>query len=146
MNVNKTMNVTHFGFGEYAIVAPIQSESEMKHTVKKILLKVSTNAHTAKNNQTRPHQIQNNTQATTRGQQDEQKAGQYVPRDKLTKGLGVSLAKTPFELITPKAGTPSLFFFCFFVFLFCCVVASSQPTCHGLVMSLIVDLCSVHRM
>ena len=45
MSVNKTINVTHFGFGEFAIVAPIQSESEMQRTVKKM---VSSHAHTAK--------------------------------------------------------------------------------------------------
>ena len=39
------------------------------------------------------------------------------PRDKLIKGLGVSLAKTPFKLITPKAGTLSQIFF-----YACCVV------------------------
>ena len=48
MSVNKSINVTHFGFGEFAILTSIQSESEILRLIKKILLKVSSNAYTAK--------------------------------------------------------------------------------------------------
>ena len=55
---------------------------------------------------------------------------QYTPRDKLIKGLGVSLAKTPFDQTTQKEGTLSQIFSyecCVFVFLWRCVsMASSQ--------------------
>ena len=56
---------------------------------------------------------------------------QYTPRDKLIKGLGVSLAKTPFELVTPKAGTPSqIFLFLRVVALFCCIVCYGEQSTH----------------
>ena len=63
---------------------------------------------------------------------------QHTPRDKLIKGLGVSLAKTPVELITPKAGTPLQFFFICVVLLF--VLLSSQIICSAVVCVFYVDL------
>ena len=52
---------------------------------------------------------------------------QYTPTDKWIRGLGVSLAKTPLERITLKAGTPSHFFF-LCVLCFCVVVVQCD---HG---------------
>ena len=72
----------------------------------------------------------------------EQKFHTIHQRDKLKKGLGVSLAKTPFELITPKADTLSQFFFIRAV-LFCCVIVcyteQSKITCSALVCVFCVD-------
>merc|ERR1719150_1257334 len=43
MSISKDLNATHFGFGEFAILANVSSESELRRILKKILNKVSSN-------------------------------------------------------------------------------------------------------
>lgn len=48
MSISKEIHFTHFGFGEFAILASVSNESEMRRILKKILNKVSSNVSTQK--------------------------------------------------------------------------------------------------
>ncbi len=48
MSISKEINATHFGFGEFAILANVGSESELRRILKKILKAVSSNVATQK--------------------------------------------------------------------------------------------------
>jgi len=48
MSISKEINATHFGFGEFAILAAVGNESELRRVLKRILNKVSSNVHTQK--------------------------------------------------------------------------------------------------
>merc|ERR1719474_1342817 len=48
MSISKEINATHFGFGEFAILANVGSESELRRILKKILKTVSSNVATQK--------------------------------------------------------------------------------------------------
>lgn len=48
MSINKEINATHFGFGEFAILANVGSESELRRILKRILKTVSSNVATQK--------------------------------------------------------------------------------------------------
>ena len=48
MSLSKEIHATHFGFGEFAVLASVSTESEIRRIVKKVLNKVSSNVATQK--------------------------------------------------------------------------------------------------
>ncbi|ETO03764.1 hypothetical protein RFI_33638, partial [Reticulomyxa filosa] len=48
MSVAKTVNVTHFGFGEFAILSPVENELALRKLTKRVLTRVSSNVSTEK--------------------------------------------------------------------------------------------------
>ena len=48
MSISKDIHATHFGFGEFAILANVSNESELRRILKKVLNKVSSNVSTVK--------------------------------------------------------------------------------------------------